>query len=150
MRLLVTGGAGFIGSNFLHLILEKYPDYYVVNYDALTYAGHIENLDDIKENPNYKFVKGDKQPYIDYFNRYGSMGDHAPEAFERLIEKYREDYLTPNGKKDIPLLVKDEKGRLLIIDGFHRCAIHKLRGNKFINTFVFSQKAEKGFLPFPK
>jgi hypothetical protein len=107
-------------------------------------------LKKIEDTPHYKFVKGDKQDYIDYFNRYGSMGDHAPEAFEHLIEKYQEDYLTPNGKKDIPLLIKDEKGRLLIVDGFHRSVIHKLRGHSSISTFVFSQKAEKGFLPFPK
>ena len=59
MKLLVTGGAGFIGSNFIHYILKKYPDYGVVNLDALTYAGNLENLKDVEANPNYKFVKGD-------------------------------------------------------------------------------------------
>jgi len=59
MRLLITGGAGFIGSNFIHYILKKYPDYEVVNLDALTYAGNLENLKDNEGNPNYKFVKGD-------------------------------------------------------------------------------------------
>lgn len=53
MRLLVTGGAGFIGSCFIRHILNKYPDYKVINLDALTYAGNIENLNDIKDNPNY-------------------------------------------------------------------------------------------------
>ena len=56
--LLVTGGAGFIGSCFVRHILNKYPDYKVINLDALTYAGNIENLDDVKNNPNYKFVHG--------------------------------------------------------------------------------------------
>ncbi len=59
MRLLVTGGAGFIGSNFIRYILNKYPDYFVVNYDKLTYAGHLSSLSDVELNPNYKFVKGD-------------------------------------------------------------------------------------------
>jgi dTDP-glucose 4,6-dehydratase len=59
MNILVTGGAGFIGSNFIRYILEKYPDYKVVNLDLLTYAGNLENLKDIEKNPNYKFVKGD-------------------------------------------------------------------------------------------
>jgi len=59
MKLLVTGGAGFIGSNFIHYILKKYPDYKIVNLDLLTYAGNLENLKDIEGNPNYKFVKGD-------------------------------------------------------------------------------------------
>ena len=56
--MLVTGGAGFIGSCFIRHILKKYPDYKVINLDALTYCGNLENLDDIKENPNYEFVHG--------------------------------------------------------------------------------------------
>lgn len=59
MKLLVTGGAGFIGSNFIRYILKKYPDYKIVNLDLLTYAGNLENLKDIEDHPNYKFVKGD-------------------------------------------------------------------------------------------
>lgn len=59
MKLLVTGGAGFIGSNFIHHILEKYPDYKITNLDKLTYAGNLDNLKDIENNPNYTFIKGD-------------------------------------------------------------------------------------------
>jgi dTDP-glucose 4,6-dehydratase len=59
MKLLITGGAGFIGSNFIHYILKKYPDYKIVNLDLLTYAGNLENLKDVEKNPNYKFVQGD-------------------------------------------------------------------------------------------
>ncbi len=58
MKLLVTGGAGFIGSCFVRHILNKYKDYKVINLDALTYAGNIENLNDIKNNPDYEFVHG--------------------------------------------------------------------------------------------
>ncbi|RDY23175.1 dTDP-glucose 4,6-dehydratase [Romboutsia maritimum] len=58
-KILVTGGAGFIGSNFIHYILDKYSNYNVVNLDLLTYAGNLENLSDIENNKNYKFVKGD-------------------------------------------------------------------------------------------
>lgn len=58
MKLLVTGGAGFIGSNFIHYWLKKYPDDEIVNLDALTYAGHLESLRDIEGNSSYKFVKG--------------------------------------------------------------------------------------------
>lgn len=58
-KLLVTGGAGFIGSNFVKYIFSKYDDYKIVNLDLLTYAGNLENLKDIEENPNYRFVKGD-------------------------------------------------------------------------------------------
>lgn len=59
MRLLVTGGAGFIGSNYIHYILGRYPKDTIINLDALTYAGNLENLKDIEDNPNYKFVHGD-------------------------------------------------------------------------------------------
>lgn len=59
MKLLVTGGAGFIGSNFVHFILNTYPDYEVVVFDNLTYAGNLENLKVAEGNPKYQFVKGD-------------------------------------------------------------------------------------------
>ncbi|MBE3114215.1 MAG: dTDP-glucose 4,6-dehydratase [Actinobacteria bacterium] len=57
--MLITGGAGFIGSNFIHYIARKYPEYKIINLDKLTYAGNLENLRDIENNPNYKFIKGD-------------------------------------------------------------------------------------------
>jgi dTDP-glucose 4,6-dehydratase len=59
MKLLVTGGAGFIGSNFIHYMLKKYPDCEIVNLDSLTYAGNLENLREIEKDSRYKFVKGD-------------------------------------------------------------------------------------------
>lgn len=58
-KILVTGGCGFIGSNFIHYILGKYPNYKVVNLDLLTYAGNVKNLESIQNNLNYKFFKGD-------------------------------------------------------------------------------------------
>lgn len=59
MKILVTGGAGFIGSNFIKCILSKYPHYKIVNLDKLTYAGNLDNLSDVEDNPNYQFTKGD-------------------------------------------------------------------------------------------
>ncbi|EJV57863.1 dTDP-glucose 4,6-dehydratase [Bacillus wiedmannii] len=59
MKVLVTGGAGFIGSNFVRYMVKKYPEYNIVNLDALTYAGNLENLKDIEEVSNYRFIKGD-------------------------------------------------------------------------------------------
>lgn len=57
-NLLVTGGAGFIGSNFVYYMLDKYSDYKIINLDLLTYAGNIHNLDGLKDNPHHIFVKG--------------------------------------------------------------------------------------------
>lgn len=59
MKVLITGGAGFIGSNFLKYMVKKYPHYKLVHVDALTYAGNLENLQELESHPQYRFVKGD-------------------------------------------------------------------------------------------
>jgi dTDP-glucose 4,6-dehydratase len=59
VKILVTGGAGFIGSNFILYMARKYPDYQIINVDALTYAGNLENLRSVENHPNYRFVKAD-------------------------------------------------------------------------------------------
>jgi len=59
MKILVTGGCGFIGSNFILQIIKKYPDYQILNLDKLTYAGNKENLVSVEDNPRYEFVQGD-------------------------------------------------------------------------------------------
>ena len=71
-NILITGGAGFIGSHVVRLFVKRYPDYHIVNLDKLTYAGNLENLKDIEAEPNYSFVKGD---ICDY---------------ERMVELFRE------------------------------------------------------------
>ncbi|MGG0456599.1 dTDP-glucose 4,6-dehydratase [Bacillus mycoides] len=58
MNILVTGGAGFIGSNFIHYMLKNYETYRIINYDALTYSGNLNNVKSIQDNPNYSFIKG--------------------------------------------------------------------------------------------
>lgn len=58
-NLMITGGAGFIGSNYVHYVLEHHPDYRAIVYDKLTYAGNLDNLKDIRENPRFVFVEGD-------------------------------------------------------------------------------------------
>ena len=58
-NIIVTGGAGFIGANFVLHMLKKYNDYHIIVYDKLTYAGNLDNLLDVKDNPRYAFVQGD-------------------------------------------------------------------------------------------
>ncbi len=57
--IIITGGAGFIGSHVVRLFVNKYPEYHIINLDKLTYAGNLANLKDIEDKPNYTFVKGD-------------------------------------------------------------------------------------------
>ncbi|PGZ96516.1 dTDP-glucose 4,6-dehydratase [Bacillus pseudomycoides] len=76
MNILVTGGAGFIGSNFVHYILKVYENYHVINYDALTYSGNLENLRSVEQDPRYVFLKGTVQ------NR---------ELLEYVVQKYKVD-----------------------------------------------------------
>lgn len=59
MNIVITGGAGFIGSHVVRLMVNKYPDYNIINLDKLTYAGNLENINDLKDKPNYFFEKGD-------------------------------------------------------------------------------------------
>jgi len=75
-RILVTGGAGFIGSNFVRMVLSRQPDCFIVNLDKLTYAGNLENLESFLEHPNHKFIKGD-------------ICDAA--LIEKLIDEYKID-----------------------------------------------------------
>ncbi len=75
--ILLTGTAGFIGSNFVPYFLEKYPDYNLVNLDLLTYAGNLENLTECESNPRYKFIKGDicNRELVEFiFNEYDIRG----------------------------------------------------------------------------
>lgn len=99
--ILVTGGAGFIGSNFVKLMLEEHSEYKIINIDALTYAGNLENLKDIDVNPNYEFIKvdiRDREKVGEIFknNEITSIVNFAAESHvDRSIEE-PEVFLTTN------------------------------------------------------
>jgi dTDP-glucose 4,6-dehydratase len=99
--ILVTGGAGFIGSNFVKMMLEKHPNYKIINLDALTYAGNLENLKDIDDNPSYAFIKADirdREKIDEVFHNYevDAVVNFAAESHvDRSIEE-PEVFLTTN------------------------------------------------------
>ena len=70
MKIIVTGGAGFIGSNFVYHMLEKHPDYEIVCLDILTYAGNLQTLENALKNPKFTFVKGDISDRDTVFNLF--------------------------------------------------------------------------------
>lgn len=94
-NILITGGAGFIGSHLIRLLVTKYPDYRIVNLDKLTYAGNLENLADIDSRPNYVFVQADINDYeaveniIRHYNIDGIIHLAAESHVDRSIDSPR-------------------------------------------------------------
>ncbi|HOK56489.1 MAG TPA: dTDP-glucose 4,6-dehydratase [bacterium] len=95
MKIVITGGAGFIGSNFIKYILNKYPDYKVLNIDKLTYAGNLENLKGVEGNPNYNFLKKDicDRDIEDFINGYDVIINFAAESHVDRAIYSPEDFL---------------------------------------------------------
>ncbi len=115
MNLLVTGGAGFIGSCFVRHILNKYNDYKVINLDALTYAGNIDNLDDIKDNPNYKFVHGnicDKKLVAELVSQVDTVINFAAESHVDRSITGPEIFIETNVKGTLNLLQASKEAKI--------------------------------------
>ena len=82
MKIIVTGGAGFIGANFVYYMLNKYPDYRIICLDCLTYAGNLETLAPIMDNPNFRFCK------VDITNRdvvFGVFEEEHPDVVVNFV-----------------------------------------------------------------
>ena len=100
-NILVSGGAGFIGSHSVRLLVNKYPEYHIINMDVLTYAGNLENLKDIENKENYTFVKCNicdfkkvKQVFVDY--KIDSVIHLAASLIIGMGEKYPKLYYKNN------------------------------------------------------
>jgi len=107
MRILVTGGAGFIGSCFVRYMLNKYPDYKIINLDALTYCGNLENLNDVKDNPNYRFVHGnicDKRLARELISEVDCVVNFAAESHVDNSIKHPEIFVETNVQGTLNLL----------------------------------------------
>lgn len=105
--ILVTGGAGFIGSCFVRHMLSSHPDYKIINLDALTYCGNLENLDDVKDNPNYTFVHGnicDKKLVLGLVEQVDAVVNFAAESHVDNSIKHPEIFVETNVQGTLNLL----------------------------------------------
>ncbi|MDE6764894.1 MAG: GDP-mannose 4,6-dehydratase, partial [Duncaniella sp.] len=87
-NIIITGGAGFIGSHVVRLFVNKYPDYHIINVDKLTYAGNLANLTDIENKPNYTFVKAD---ICDFDKMLGLMKEYNVDGIIHLAAESHVD-----------------------------------------------------------
>ena len=119
-KILITGGAGFIGSHLIRHFIKKYPLYEIFNLDALTYAGNLENLDDVKKNENYKFLSGNicDNLYVDSIFKHHKFDSIIHLAAESHVDRSITDPLS-FAKTNI-LGTINKKGKYYISHGTHR------------------------------
>lgn len=113
--ILITGGAGFIGSHVVRLFVEKYPDYNILNLDALTYAGNLENLKDIEDKSNYTFIKGDinNETFINNL-----FEEHK---FDGVIHLAAESHVDRSIKDPLAFVRTNVLGTMNLLNAFKNC-----------------------------
>lgn len=119
MKVLVTGGAGFIGSNFVRYMVKKYPEYQIVNLDLLTYAGNLENLKEIENKPNYKFVKGDIADH-EFINEF-----FAEEKFDYVINFAAESHVDRSITEPEIFVRTNVQGSQVLLDAAKNIGVKK-------------------------
>lgn len=119
MKMLVTGGAGFIGSNFMHYMTNKYPDYQFVCLDALTYAGNYNNIKSLESKQNFKFVKGDitDKDFID--------GLFSKEQFDMVVNFAAESHVDNSIKNPNIFLVTNIIGTQVLMDASRKYKVSR-------------------------
>lgn len=139
--ILITGGAGFIGSHVVRLFVNKYPNYQIVNLDALTYAGNLENLKDIKDKPNYTFVKGDitDEAFIDQlFQEY---------SFDGVIHLAAESHVDRSIMDPLAFIKTNVMGTATLLNTARKYWKDNLEGKRFYHIStdeVYGSLGEEG------
>jgi dTDP-glucose 4,6-dehydratase len=115
MNVLITGGAGFIGSHVVRLFVEKYPEYHIFNLDTLTYAGNLENLKDIENKSNYTFIKAD-------ITNEGIINDlFAKYKFDSVIHLAAESHVDRSIEDPLAFVRTNVIGTMILLNAFKTC-----------------------------
>jgi len=141
-KIMITGGAGFIGSHVIRLFVNKYPDYLIVNLDALTYAGNLANLKDVKSAPNYKFEKGDitdGKRMQDLFDQY---------AFDAVIHLAAESHVDRSILDPLAFVRTNVMGTATLLNASYASWKENLKGKLFYHVStdeVYGSLGAEGF-----
>jgi len=140
-KILVTGGAGFIGSHVVRMLVNKYPEYQIYNLDNLTYAGNLENLKDIENAPNYTFFKGDitEEEYIDsIFQEY---------KFDNVIHLAAESHVDRSITDPLAFAKTNILGTMVLLNSFKNLWKSDWEGKRFYHVStdeVYGTLGDKG------
>src|SRR5699024_41721 len=131
MKIIVTGGAGFIGSNFIFHMLEKYPEYKIICVDSLTYAGNLSTLDKVKDNENFEFYQIDISNREDVYELFEKASPDIVVNFaaERHVDRSIEDpeiFVTTNITGTVVLM---DACRKYGIERFHQVSTDEVYGD---------------------
>jgi len=135
MKLLVTGGAGFIGSHFIRYILERHDGWQVANLDKLTYAGNLENLEDVRKHPGYRFIKGDiaDREQVDAILR---------EGYQAVVNFAAESHVDRSILDATPFVDTNIKGTQVLLEG---ARVHGVSSFLQVSTDEVYGSRDKGY-----